>query len=60
MAGSNSSVHSGNHGDGEPSISRAELHHMVDSLVEAMGRTFDERLPARGRRLHHRDPEEFN
>jgi hypothetical protein len=61
MVGSNSSVHAGNHGDGEPPISRAELHHMADSLVEAMERMFNERLPMTGgRRLHHRDPEEFN
>jgi hypothetical protein len=33
---------------------------MADSLVKAMERMFNERLPmTRGRRLHHRDPEEF-
>jgi hypothetical protein len=29
MIGSNSSVHAGNHGDGEPLVSWAELHHMT-------------------------------
>jgi hypothetical protein len=61
MVGSNSSVHGGNHGDGEPPVSRSELHHMADSLMEAMERMFNERLPMTGgQRLHHRDPEEFN
>jgi hypothetical protein len=61
MVCSNSSVHGGNHGDGEPPVSRAELHHMADSLVEAMERMFNERLPMTGgQRLHHPDPEEFN
>jgi hypothetical protein len=61
MVGSNSSVHGGNHGDGEPPVSRAELHHMADSLMETMERMFNESLPTiGGRRLHHRDPEEFN
>jgi hypothetical protein len=33
---------------------------MADSLVETMERMFNERLPATGgRRLHHRDPEQF-
>jgi hypothetical protein len=60
MVGSNSSVHCGNQGDGEPPVSWAELHHMVDSLVEAMERMFNECLPATGSRmLHHRDPKEF-
>jgi hypothetical protein len=60
MVGSNSSVHGANHGDGDPLVSWAELYHMVDSLVEAMERMFNERLPATGgQRLHHRDPEEF-
>jgi hypothetical protein len=60
MVRSNSSVHGGNHGDGEPLVSRAKLHHMADSLVETMERMFNERLPATGgRRLHHRDPEQF-
>jgi hypothetical protein len=61
MVGSNSSVHSGNHGDREPRVSWAELHHMADSLMEAMERMFNERLPTiGGQRIHHRDPEEFN
>jgi hypothetical protein len=61
MVCSNSSVHGGNHRDGEPPVSRAELHHMADSLVEAMERMFNERLPMTGgQRLHHPDPEEFN
>ena len=60
MVGSNSSVHSGNHGDREPRVSWAELHHMADSLMEAMERMFNEHLPStEGQRLHHRDPEEF-
>jgi hypothetical protein len=61
MVGSNSSVHGGNHGDGEPPFSRAELHQVADSLVGAMKRMLNERLPATGGRwLHHRDPKEFN
>jgi hypothetical protein len=57
MVGSNLSVLGGNHGEGEPPVSRAELHHMADSLVEAMERMFNEHLPAIGdRRLHCRDP----
>jgi hypothetical protein len=60
MIGSNLSVHGGNHGDGEPSVTRAELHHMADSLVEAMERMFNECLSETGgRMLHHRDPKEF-
>ena len=59
MVGSNSSVHGENHGDGEPPVSRAELHQMADSLVGAMERMLNERLlMTGGRRLHHRDPEE--
>jgi hypothetical protein len=61
MVGSNSSVHGGKHGDGEPPVSRAELHQMADSLMGAMERMFNERLPMTGaRRLHHHDPEGFN
>jgi hypothetical protein len=61
MVGSNSSVHGGKHGDREPPISRAELHQMADSLIRAMERMLNERLPTTGgRRLHHHDPEEFN
>jgi hypothetical protein len=44
-----------------PLVSQAELHQMADSLVRAMERMLNERLPAiGGRRIHHRDPEEFN
>jgi hypothetical protein len=61
MVGSNSSVHGGNHGDREPPVSWAELHQMTDSLVGAMERMLNERLPVtRGQRLHHCDPNEFN
>jgi hypothetical protein len=61
MVGSNSSVHGGNKGDEEPPVSRAELQQMADSLVGAMERMINEHLPViGGRRLHHRDPEEFN
>jgi hypothetical protein len=60
MVGSNSSVHGGNHGDGEPPDAWPELPHMADSLMEAMERVFNECLPmTRGRRLHHRNQEEF-
>jgi hypothetical protein len=46
MAGSDSSVRGGNHGDCEPPISWAEMRNMANSLVEAMERMLDERLPA--------------
>jgi hypothetical protein len=46
MAGSDSSVRGGNHGDAEPPISRVEMRNMANSLVEAMERMLDERLPA--------------
>jgi hypothetical protein len=48
MAGSNSSIHGGNHGDKDPPVSLAELHQMVDSLVGAMERMLNERLPTAG------------
>jgi hypothetical protein len=48
MVGSNSSVHGGNHGDGEPPVSRAKLHQMADSLVGAMERMLNECLPTTG------------
>ena len=48
MAGSDSSVHGGNLRDQEPPVSRAELCQLGNSLLEAMGRTFKERLPAAG------------
>jgi hypothetical protein len=61
MAGSNSSIHGGNHGDKDPPVSLAELHQMVDSLVGAMERMLNERLPtAGGWRLRHHDLEGFN
>jgi hypothetical protein len=50
MVGFNSSVHGGNHGDGEPLVSRAELHQMADSLVGAMERMLNEHVPATGGR----------
>ena len=58
MAGSDSSVHGGNQGDGESPVSRAEMRHMANSLVEAMERMLDARLPAEGGRgPHHRHEE---
>jgi len=50
MAGSNSSGHGGNHGDEEPPVARAELRQMANSLLEAMERMLNERLPAAGGR----------
>ena len=58
MAGSNSSIHGGNHGDGEPPVTRAEVRHMANSLVEAMERMLDARLPTEGGRGPHRRHEE--
>ena len=58
MAGSNSSIHGGNHGDGEPPISWAKMHHMANSLVEAMERMLDAHLPTEGGRGPHRRHEE--
>jgi hypothetical protein len=56
MAGSDSSVRGGNHGDDEPPVSRAEMRNMANSLVEAMERMLDERLLAARRRVpHHHD-----
>jgi hypothetical protein len=56
MAGSDSSVCGGNHGDDEPLVSRAEMRNMANLLVEAMERMLDERLPAARRRApHHHD-----
>jgi hypothetical protein len=46
MAGSDSSVHGGNQGDEEPPVSWAEICNMANSLVEAIERMLDERLPA--------------
>ena len=50
MARSDSSVHGGNHGDEEPPVARAELRQLENSLLEAMERMFNERLPAAGGR----------
>ncbi|PVH66034.1 hypothetical protein PAHAL_1G130300 [Panicum hallii] len=58
MAGSDWSVHGGNHGDEEPHVTRTELRRMANSLLEAMERMFNERLPTaggRGRRHQHED-----
>jgi hypothetical protein len=48
MAGSNSSIHGGRHGEEEPPIARGELRQMVDSLLEAMEWMLDARMPADG------------
>ena len=45
MPGSNSSVHGGRYREKETSVSRAELRQLQNSLVEAMEKMFDERLP---------------
>ena len=50
MAGSDSSVHGGNHRDEEPPVARAELRQLGNSLLEAMERMFNERFPAVGGR----------
>jgi hypothetical protein len=50
MVGSDSSVRGGNHGDDEPPVSRAEMHNMANSFVEAMERMLNERLLAARRR----------
>jgi len=49
MTESNSSIHGNHHGE-EPPVARAELHQMVDSLLQAMVRMLDARIPADGRR----------
>ena len=48
MAGSDSSVHGGHHGEQEPPVARVELHQLENSLLEAMERMFNEHLPAAG------------
>ena len=58
MADSDSSVHGGHRGDREPPVSRDEMRRMADSLMEAMGRLLDERLPAAGGRRARRDQED--
>ena len=55
MARSDSSVHGRNHGDEEPPVARAELHQLGNSLLEAMERMFNERLPAAGGRGPHQE-----
>ena len=50
MAGSDSSVHGGNHGDEETPVAWAELRQLRNSLLDAMERVFNERLPAAGGR----------
>ena len=50
MVGSNSSIHGGRHGEKEPPIAWAELRQMADSLLEAMERMLDARMPTDGRR----------
>ena len=55
MAGSDSSVHGGHHGEQEPPVARAELHQLQNSLLEAMERIFNERLPAAGGRGPHQE-----
>jgi hypothetical protein len=46
MAGSDSNFCGGNHGDEEPPVSWAEMRNIANTLVEAMERMLDERLPA--------------
>jgi hypothetical protein len=46
MVGSDSSVRGGNHGDDEPAVSQTEMRNVAKSLVEAMERMLDVRLPA--------------
>ena len=51
MTGSNSSIHGDRHGEEEPPVARAELRQMADSLLQAMERMLDARIPADGRRV---------
>jgi len=54
MPGSNSRVRGGRYGEKETLVSRAELRQLQNSLVEAMEKMFDERLPVvRGRAKQH-------
>jgi len=55
MAGSDSSVRGGHHGEQEPPVARAELHQLQNSLLEAMERMFNERLPAAGGQGPHQE-----
>jgi len=45
MSGSNSSICGDRHGEEEPSIARAELRQMIDSLLQAMERMLDAHIP---------------
>jgi len=54
MAGSDSSVRGGNHGDEEPLVAQVELRQMANSLLEAMERMLNDHLPAAGGRGPHR------
>jgi hypothetical protein len=58
MAGSDSSVHGGRYEDEEPPVARAELHQRQNSLLQAMERMFNERLPAAGGRIPRNQYEE--
>jgi hypothetical protein len=51
MAGSDSSVRGGRYEDEEPPVARAELHQLQNSILQAMERMFNERLPAAGGRI---------
>jgi hypothetical protein len=53
MAGSNPSFCGGRHRGKELPISRAELHHFENSLVAAMERMFNERLPISNSGVQH-------
>jgi hypothetical protein len=53
MAGPNPRFCGGRHRGKEPLISRAELHHFENSLVAAMKRMFDERLPISNSGVRH-------
>jgi len=48
MTGSNSSIHGDRHGEEEPPVAWAELRQMADSLLQAMERMLDARIPANG------------
>jgi hypothetical protein len=59
MAGSDSSVRGGRYEDEEPPVARAELHQLQNSLLQAMERMFNERLPAVGGRIPRNQYEEL-
>jgi len=48
MTGSNSSIHGDRHGEEEPPVAWAELHQMACSLLQAMERMLDARIPHLG------------